>query len=156
MYNVQCTNCTSFWPKYGKLHITFQNDMEKIINRQMPKSSQTLHFLHIIFFKLIQTLKVTLHLHTANACSPLSLLKSIAFFLSVTISFNFTMFLWDNCLKIFISLTAVIGKPSFSLSKRTFFKATISPKQHEKSSLELRTGQAWSRIRLRNIAPTLY
>ncbi len=36
------------------------------------------------------------------------------------------MLLWLSCRKILISLMAVIGKPSFSLSSRTFFKATIS------------------------------
>uniref|UniRef100_A0A0E9RNT7 Uncharacterized protein n=1 Tax=Anguilla anguilla TaxID=7936 RepID=A0A0E9RNT7_ANGAN len=36
------------------------------------------------------------------------------------------MLLWLSCLKILISRMAVVGKPSFSLSSRTFFKATIS------------------------------
>ncbi len=57
---------------------------------------------------------------------PLSFLKSKASSLSVTISFMLMMLLWLSCRKILISLMAVIGKPSFSLSKRTFFRATNS------------------------------
>ena len=40
------------------------------------------------------------------------------------------MFGWFNCRRILISRTAVIGKPSFSFSKRTFFSATKSPGEH--------------------------
>lgn len=58
---------------------------------------------------------------------PLSRRKSAAVCLSVTISINLTTFLWFNCRRILISRTAVIGKPSFSFSRRTFFSATISP-----------------------------
>lgn len=61
------------------------------------------------------------------AIVPLSFLKSSASCLSVTISFMLTTLRCLSCLKIFISLMAVIGNPSFSLSNRTFFKATSSP-----------------------------
>lgn len=64
---------------------------------------------------------------------PLSFLKSRASALSVTISFMLMMLLWLSCRKILISLMAVIGKPSFSLSRRTFFKATISALAQRKS-----------------------
>lgn len=60
---------------------------------------------------------------------PLSFLKSRASSLSVTISFMLIMLLWLSCLRILISLMAVMGKPSFSLSSRTFFSATISPRK---------------------------
>ena len=53
--------------------------------------------------------------------------KSSASCLSVTISLRFTMFLWFSCRNIFISLTAVMGNPSFSFSSLTFFNATSSP-----------------------------
>ena len=69
---------------------------------------------------------------------PLSFLKSTALGLSVTISFKFTMFGWFSCRRILISLTAVIGNPSFSLSVLTFFNATSSPNEtREKSNLAL-------------------
>lgn len=58
---------------------------------------------------------------------PLSFLKSSASCLSVTISFMLTTLRWFSCLRILISLMAVMGKPSFSLSNRTFFNATSSP-----------------------------
>lgn len=58
---------------------------------------------------------------------PLSFLKSSASCLSVTISFMLTTLRWTNWRRILISLMAVIGKPSFSLSSRTFFRATSSP-----------------------------
>lgn len=62
----------------------------------------------------------------------------------VTISFNSTILSWRSSFRIFISRIAVIGNyieakviiycgkedaitPSFSLSIRTFFKATMSP-----------------------------
>lgn len=63
---------------------------------------------------------------------PLSFLKSSASCLSVTISFMLTTLRCLSCRRIFISLMAVIGKPSFSLSKRTFFKATSSPVKKRK------------------------
>ena len=44
-----------------------------------------------------------------------------------TISFIFTTLLCVSDLRILISRMAVMGKPSFSLSMRTFFSATISP-----------------------------
>lgn len=64
-----------------------------------------------------------------GGAAPLSFLKSSASSLSVTISFMLMMLLWLSCLRILISLMAVMGKPSFSLSSRTFFSATISPGQ---------------------------
>lgn len=57
---------------------------------------------------------------------PLSFLKSSASCLSVTISFRLTILGWFSCRRILISRTAVMGKPSFSFSSRTFFKATSS------------------------------
>lgn len=65
---------------------------------------------------------------------PLSFLKSSASCLSVTISFMLTTLRCLSCRRILISLMAVMGKPSFSLSKRTFFKATSSPVQSSKKS----------------------
>lgn len=62
---------------------------------------------------------------TANL--PLSFLKSRASCLSVTISRKFTMFGCCNWRRIFISRTAVMGNPSFSFSRRTFFRATNMP-----------------------------
>lgn len=70
---------------------------------------------------------------------PLSFLKSRASSLSVTISFMLMMLLWLSCRKILISLMAVIGKPSFSLSRRTFFKATISALAQRKNVKQTQT-----------------
>ena len=58
---------------------------------------------------------------------PLSFLKSSASCLSVTISFMLTTLRWISWRRILISRMAVIGKPSFSLSSLTFFRATSSP-----------------------------
>lgn len=77
---------------------------------------------------------------------PLSFLKSRASSLSVTISFMFIMLLWLSWRKILISLMAVIGKPSFSLSSRTFFKATISAMKQRKE-LHLKT-RSWAGLTL--------
>lgn len=69
-----------------------------------------------------------------HARVPLSFLKSKASSLSVTISFMLMMLLWLSCLRILISRMAVMGKPSFSLSSRTFFRATISARTREKQT----------------------
>lgn len=53
--------------------------------------------------------------------------KSAAVCLSVTMSTRRTTFSCVNSRRIFISLIAVIGNPSFSFSSRTFFSATKSP-----------------------------
>lgn len=70
---------------------------------------------------------VVSYINTTFLCIPLSFLKSKASSLSVTISFMLIILWWLSCRRILISRMAVIGKPSFSLSNRTFFSATISP-----------------------------
>lgn len=46
---------------------------------------------------------------------------------STAISTNVRMLGWSSCLSSFISRSAVIGKPSFSLCIRIFLSATICP-----------------------------
>jgi len=65
--------------------------------------------------------------HKQYSVPALLLRKSSASCLSVRISIRETTFGWLSWRRIFISRTAVIGKPSFSFSIRTFFSATSSP-----------------------------
>lgn len=79
---------------------------------------------HPMFTTKTESLHANMQMHINR---PLSFLKSSASCLSVTISFMLTTLRWFSCLRILISLMAVMGKPSFSLSNRTFFNATSSP-----------------------------
>lgn len=71
---------------------------------------------------------------SAQPAVPLSFLKSSASCLSVTISFMLTTLRWMSCRRILISRMAVMGNPSFSLSRRTFFRATSSPAGHSRGT----------------------
>lgn len=64
----------------------------------------------------------------AKSCSQYSIeMKMLSRLLPTTTSFNLTMFSWSHICKIAISRKPLIGNPSFSLSIRTRFNATILP-----------------------------
>lgn len=90
-----------------------------------------------------------------NNFLPLSFLKSSASCLSVTISFMLTTLRCLSCRRILISLMAVMGKPSFSLSKRTFFKATNSPVELKRTFIKISHNEMMFTFNTRHLSTTV-